>query len=568
MQNGEAVIDDSNYEDVLKEELCKIKPCPEKGDRIKQLKDFIKRHMMALRADEANSFITVEMSAFDINRDDKTILKAFFKAEQKLMSKNKVSGDLKIHPKYKGMYTITCSKNDESVTVTPHTDKIAAMVMDNQSTVTYKDQIYVYLDGYYQVVTEIIEQDVVRILSEICKGANSNKVIQYKNSAMEYIRSWNIYTEYPFNTEKNMLNVKNGIVVIDPENYEIKIIEPEPKKYLFNYIIPTNYNADAPTEQVYNELLRYVDNPDSIIQPIAQALLQQLGYGPYKLFYVWQGGRDKGKTTASELIEAVIGSQNKSDIGLNELSVSNSKYNMSTLEGKIINMHDDMSYFKMDDAGVIKKLVGGFSHDIEKKNIQRYQANLTASHLFITNSTPSFDRRIRNDEAFWDKVIFTEFKNHFNKDYTYKKRMFTDENRSGFLNLIINMMLEAIVSNSIPITGDANLAREQWMKAGNPLYMFLLDNMTEGGETSILKDELVCLLQKWGEDAKKDQRIIPKNADDLVDHVKVCGGSIDLKKTFGGVERHSYTIPWTWNVNSKYRNMVTMTDRVQAKIHA
>ena len=192
--------------------------------------------------------------------------------------------------------------------------------------------------------------------------------------------------------------------------------------------------------------------------------------------------------------------------------------------------------------------------------------------MFATNHPPSFDRRIKNEEAFWDKVIYVEFKNHQEKDYTYKQRMFTERNISGLFNLVMNMVLDSITTNDIPIKGDAAKAREMWMKAGNPLYMFLLENMKEGGETYILKSELLEILQKWCEDKKKDDRIIPKSVDDLVDHVKVCGGEIEKRKMFNRIELPCYMIPWTWDYGNKdtykYRNIAKITDTEQAMFEA
>src|SRR5665647_627742 len=231
-----------DYEKKLIEELRKLKKSANKNERIKLLKEFIKKHMMALRPDEVKAFISVNLEAFAIGNDGKKILRDYYAAEKKESSKHKAANDLNIHPKYNGMYTVTVTKNDDLTNVIPHTDKIAKMILGKKHTVTYKDQIYVYEAGYYQVVTELVEFEVVQILADICKGANSNKVVQYKNSAMEYIRNGCVETEYPFNTAKNAINVSNGIVLLDTENYDISLIPYDPVKYMFNYVLPVKYD--------------------------------------------------------------------------------------------------------------------------------------------------------------------------------------------------------------------------------------------------------------------------------------------------------------------------------------
>lgn len=96
-------------------------------------------------------------------------------------------------------------------------------------------------------------------------------------------------------------------------------------------------------------------------------------------------------------IENFIGTDGFSDIGLDEI---NERFQIARLEGKLMNLHDYMGYFTIRSTGMIKTLTGRTTHKIERKNVQPYDAIVTAVHCMTTNTPAKFDSKIKTDTAF------------------------------------------------------------------------------------------------------------------------------------------------------------------------
>jgi len=101
--------------------------------------------------------------------------------------------------------------------------------------------------------------------------------------------------------------------------------------------------------------------------------------------------------------------------------------------------------------------------------------------------------------------------------------------------------------------------------------------MEKGGETALIKDELLDTLKDWCEEGNiLDPNSKPTTINDLIDVIRICDGKIDTRRDFYydavkngikkdkngkiliGFERHCYVIPWHWKKDengnySKYK---------------
>src|SRR5674536_34539 len=92
-------------------------------------------------------------------------------------------------------------------------------------------------------------------------------------------------------------------------------------------------------------------------------------------------------------------------------------------------------------------------------------------------------------------VYKRQYPNHFDQNDEFKKTMFTEENKSAFLNEVIKMMMEIRQAKHLVVQKEEwTEVRKKWMQAGNILYKFIADNMVVGGRTSLMKEELFLSL--------------------------------------------------------------------------
>jgi phage/plasmid-associated DNA primase len=531
--------------------------------RLPNAKEFIKEYMMDESLDFVEAFIDNSIkSFFSFENTDILNIKGFYKRAKKDYDFDKKKGDaisdLGIDSKYDGMYTIYVNnKGDLRLRINPHPDKIADLIIHENFIISYKDSLFIYRSGFFRNEPETVQDKIVQVLNEICKGDNADYMIKKSADILAQIRTKTRVHVYPFNDYKNALPVENGIIIFDFDSGTCECIDHDPEIYKFNYKIPIKYDPKIKNIVIYDMLKGYTKNSTELIQIPAQAFMQNMGHGPYKRAYLIHGEKNSGKTTFIELLEYLVGDECFCDVSLDKL---NQRFQIASIEGKVLNMHDDMGYFTLNDTGMFKTLTGRRKHDIERKGVQPYIATLDGVHVFTTNIPAKFDARVKADEAFWERWSFITFDQNFCIKGNFKADTFTPENMTAFLNDIIDEMLR--IGKNGKLSTDVNLydTREKWMLAGNPLYKMVNElmereiltakNSGERGSkgTAIIKEELLKILQLWCLNKGIDDRAIPDSLKDLTSLVDACGWDTDEQRVFKGSEerKRCYVISYKW----------------------
>lgn len=504
--------------------------------------------------------------------------------------------DLDIAEEFEGLYRIDEDEKTHRISVRPRFDQIAYTTIERLNVIIYMDNIYHYQDGYYQNSPKVVKAEATRILNGICKGIYSDGIKRHLADVMTVIEHFKPLTEYPFKGVKNAINVLNGVIIFDEENGERKLEDPNPIKYKFNYILPVEYNEEAVSYFIVGELDKYTDKPKAVIQLIAQILLQSMGYDPFKLAYLLYGPSNYGKSTLLQIIKNLTGKKLICGVGLNRMSNDgNDRFALAPLEGKLLNLKEEMPKFRMSDSNTFKEVIGSYDISVEPKHIDPYMAISTAVHAFAANSTPDFDSSVRDDDAFWKKWILIPFtKTCFPMNETYARDvLLTDENMSAVLNEALDMIGNYIRKCELPYRshkGDEwKKVREEWLQAGNPLYKFITENFEKDGETALVKDELLMVVNEWCDEGNiLDPNAKPTTLNDLIEVIRLCDGKIDARRDFEyynpdkpeikkdkngkiliGFQRHCYILPWHWKKDvygkdskwkAKFHNAVMSND--------
>jgi len=522
------------------------------------------------------SFIVNDLKTyFAFTKDDLKPIKTFYKEARnthyKLKICESIKNDLHIDKKYDNMYTI--SGNDR-ISIEIHPDKISDLILSEHNIITHKDSMFIFRNGFYRYEPDAVTDIVTRIINEICKGDNSRGIPSKINDVIAQIQTKSRSYDYPFNNHPNSIPVENGVLIFDFENGKCKLVDNDPKLFRFNYKIPVSYNPNNKNENILNNLLKeYMDNPIELIEIFAQSFMQAMGYGLYKRAYFIYGETNTGKTTFINMLENFVGVKMCSDISFEQF---NQRFQTAGLEGKLLNIHDDVGYFTIKDTGTFKTLTGKKIHQIERKGKDSYDASITAVHVFTTNTPARFDSTIKNDIAFWGRIKFLTFTKVFKMNDKFEKETFTADNLEGLFNVIIDEMLRIGKNNRLTTDVDWYETKEKWTLAGNPLYAMVkdlmeskeislesieLEDMASRG-TYIIKDELFKILQIWCIKNKIDTEMIPDSIKDLTMLVGNCGWDTDQRKKFvdHDTETHCYYIPYKWKYtdeNLQYINKIT-----------
>lgn len=370
-------------------------------------------------------------------------------------------------------------------------DAVADYISTKLNTISFGGKLWVYdrKEHIYRVNSNDIEKEIQDIREEL------NAVDLLTRSAPEVkaqLLTKNVKLEWPFNTNKNAIPVKNGILFFDYQTRDPRIETHNPI-HLFTYKLNVTYKKEVGIEPAMNILRSWVEPKDvtNLVQAPAQALLQtQMGKSMRKA-YLFIGPTFAAKSSYIILLNKFIGQEFVSEVTLHDLA--NNRFASGTLESKILNIVDDLAGIPLESVENFKRYTGIPNHDIERKGQQSYPGMITCTFIYTCNSPPVVNMRIRKDSAFWNRWNVVRFPYLFSQDTTFCERTFTEDFLSSFLNCVVDVMLEMEKEKKLVVSCDPDEAMDMWLLGTDPLMQFVEEGARFGeagsGETMVNYDK-------------------------------------------------------------------------------
>jgi len=365
--------------------------------------------------------------------------------------------------------------------------------------INFNKQLYIYdkKQHFYKINENEIE-------THIHETRDKYVVVEKLNTLEREMRvqllSMGCETKYPFNMSENTIPVKNGVIKINYSAYidDVSFIResnfdtiktpkqtdpfPSGKRYellphspehLFTFTLPVKYNKNARKCISLRVLKQWLDNKKvwCFVQIPAQALLQIHLELPYKKAYMIQGATNAGKSTGVSLLFGLFGREFCSNADLQRLCED--RFIGGYLEGKLLNIFDDLEDVPLNSVGRFKNLTGLNYGDIQRKGKDTYTGRITAVHVFTCNRPPLFPPRVEEDNAFWERWEYINFQNTFPVNPDMIKRIFSEDFMSSFLNVVLDAMCDITTSGGLLVTSDAQDVMERWIVNSDPVLEFL-----------------------------------------------------------------------------------------------
>lgn len=335
-------------------------------------------------------------------------------------------------------------------------DVVGNRIMQKFHIMTLDDtkEIYLYENGVYKaegVETKInkeIREEYTRVYIDEWNEKIGTDLPEhlpvgngvYVNEVMNYIKIYTAKNRVDIDQgQENLINLKNGIF-----NFETFELEPhDPKKYMIRQI-PVSYNLEAKCPQISKFLSSVVHEEDIkvLIEFAGYALLPTTRMQKALMLY---GNGGNGKSIFLRFLIAFVGEANTSNESLQRLETD--KFAVSNLYGKLLNVFPDLSDQALGHNDTFKALVGGDRMRAEKKYKDAFKFYNTARLVFSANKIPPAKDDTR---AYYRRWILVEFPNVFegsNEDKDLIRKLTTEEELSGFLNLAIEGVFEAVYIN-------------------------------------------------------------------------------------------------------------------------
>lgn len=357
-------------------------------------------------------------------------------------------------------------KKDESQPT--HTD-YAIMIMQNYifKTVRETDEVLIYENGVYmgdKQADVIIKEQCERIIPE-CNTHDCNEVLNT-------IRRKTYRKRTLFDADLNIINMKNGLL-----NIETLELKPHDAEYLSRVQLPMNYEPKA----IPNNFVKFLRQclPDAkdyytVLEGFASCLLRT---SKFEKAFMFVGEGANGKSTFLEVMQAVLGEDNISNISIHDL-VTN-RFAKAELEGKMANIYADIESSELAKTGVLKMLISGEKLDVERKNIPHYKMRSFAKLFFSANRFPQVNDQ---SKAMFRRFIIIDWIKSFEgkADTKLKDRLTTISEMEGIFNIVSRIAKKLYERGNFLHDPNVDLLRKKWNELATPIQKFIDEKAAVG----------------------------------------------------------------------------------------
>lgn len=194
-----------------------------------------------------------------------------------------------------------------------------------------------------------------------------------------------IYVELKPDANLEYLNLNNGVWSIRKR----KSLEYD-KKHYFKQKLNFSYKKMVDLEKEAPNFIAYVKSSLGTDQDKLKLLLQILGYsispliGAKKMFFLI-GIPNTGKSLILNLIEYVVGKENRSILGLHEFC---ERFKLIKLSSSIVNLSHEVRNINIKSLDLIKKISANEPILVESKGADPIEIAPTTKLVFCANSMP------------------------------------------------------------------------------------------------------------------------------------------------------------------------------------
>jgi len=295
-----------------------------------------------------------------------------------------------------------------------------------------------------------------------------------------------LYTETTFDSNKNLICLKNG--VYDIENKVLKSFCPE---YYQSIQMPFDYDKEAkcPTWTKFMNQLKFKDS-NTILR-----LQEWFGYclipdTRLELCLFLKGNGGNGKGTYLKTLLALIGKDNSSAIEISKLF---SRFALREIQGKLVNICTEISTQKVLSEE-FKKVVSGELCTVDVKNKDHLTFEPFAKYLFSANHfIPTKDR----SKGFYRRFDIVEFKLELENNEKDTGLLFKIKKE---LSGIFNWSLEGLyrlLNNDWKMTDslDFQEAKDIFELESNPLKIMIKEDFVVMDIEYLEKKDIPC--EEW-----------------------------------------------------------------------
>lgn len=323
-------------------------------------------------------------------------------------------------------------------------------------------QLHVYRDGVYRAGYRAIEYAMLKAFPQM-RDTQRKEVLKY----IEVMCGENTPT-----ASADLIAFKNGIF-----DRETKTLMPFSPDVVITNQIPWNYNPSA-----YSEVADKTLNKMACQDPeIRQLLNECIGYCFYRrnelsVAMFLTGEKSNGKSTFLQMLQDVLGAENVSALGLEEMD---ERFSPVTMFGKLANIGDDISddFLRGKAIAHFKKIVSGNMIKAENKGQDVFFYKPFVKLIFSANQIPRMKDRTG---AVLRRMVIIPFNATFRRDDPdhdpWIARKLKDPEVMEYLcNVGIEGLIQLLERKDFTPSKKVKAEIKEYTEYNNPILLFLAE---------------------------------------------------------------------------------------------
>lgn len=384
--------------------------------------------------------------------------------------------------------------------------------------------LHMYKDGVYVGGTYEIEKAIVKHIPSLTKAKRSEVIALLQIIAQETPLS---------PADKIVCN--NGL--LDIITLELEPFTPD---YISVNKIPINYIPEAhnkTVDHVLNKICCHDQQLRLLVEEmIGYPLLRRPEMGKC---FILTGHGSNGKSTLLDMMTAMLGEDNISSIGMEELE---QRFKTAEIVNKLANIGDDISNGYMAENSKFKKLVTGEPLMVERKGVDPFKIRNYGKLIFSANEVPRVND---TSNGLTRRLILVPFNAKFSSndpDYDpfIKDKLMATEALEYLLQIAIKGLRRVLIENGSKFTEVDAVQQElkEYEQNNNPILLFIEEHKIENEPVQYIYNHYSTWCNTGG--------MKPLNRNKFVRELKLYG--YDTKQV---------------RINAEYKHKNIKTDRVR-----
>lgn len=344
-------------------------------------------------------------------------------------------------------------------------DIFSKYLKDKYNIIKIDNELYCYNNGIYEKDSNL-EKNMIDIIPNL-----------KNNQRLEVLKYLYIICEDKKRDTRGLIAFANGIFDVE----QSKLL-PFSSDIIITNRIPWNYNPAAQSELMNTTLNKFTCN-DKNIRTLIDEVIGYTFYSKNELgkSFIIIGDKANGKSTFLKIMMYLLGENNISALSLED--ITNSRFRLYEVNGKLLNIGDDIGSSYIPESEVFRKVVTGDVIVAEKKGKDPIKFNCYAKFIFSANEIP----KIKDPTgATARRIIIIPFKNSFtqvNKDYDpyFLDKIKNPECMEYLIKVGIEGLKRVLKNKGFSETQETKQLLKEFNENNNPIieYVDYLENEAE-----------------------------------------------------------------------------------------